>query len=190
CSVHEITGHLFLPFPGPWTGAAGLNLFQSPSASIEFLGDGFDGCGPHERLGILVPGPQERFDSGLQILHAMEDPAPDGLIIQHAEPAFYQVQPTGTGGYKVKHKARVTFQPSPHIGMFVSPVVIDDQMERDLTRKLLIESAQEPKELLMPMPLIALADNLPLQHLQGGEQSRSAVPLVIVGHRSTTALLN
>jgi hypothetical protein len=139
-----------------------LNLFQGSPASREFLGDGFDGSGPHERLGIFVPGRQELVDSHLQICHAAEDSTPDGFVIQDAEPTLDQVQPTGTGGDKVKHETRMAFQPSPHMGMFVSPVVIDDQMEPHLTRKFLIESAQKPQELLVPMPLIALADHLPL----------------------------
>src|SRR5687768_1736749 len=81
----------------------------------------------------------------------------------------------------------MAFQPSPHIGMFVSSIIINDEMKWDLTWKLLIEGAEEAEELLMPMPLIALADHLALQHLQRGEQSRGAVPLVIVGHGPTTS---
>ena len=41
----------------------------------------------------------------------------------------------------MKYEARVTFQPIPHIGMLESPVVIHDQMERDLAGELLIEGA-------------------------------------------------
>ena len=71
----------------------------------------------------------------------------------------------------------MAFEPSPHIGMLVSPVVIDDQMDRDLTEKLLIESPQEPQKLLMPMPLIALAYYLSLQQAATTATSAWAAPL-------------
>ena len=85
----------------------------------------------------------------------MEDAATDGFIVQFAEPSLYQVQPTGTGRNKVEHEAGMTLQPSPHVGMLMSPVVIHDQMKWNLARELLVDGAQEFQELLMPMPLIA-----------------------------------
>ena len=69
-------------------------------------------------------------------------------------------------------------------------VIIHDEMEGNLTGELLVEGAQELEELLMPMPLLALTDHLPLQRLQSGEQGGDAVALVVVGHRPTTPLFN
>jgi len=38
-------------------------------------------------------------------------------------------------------------------------------MQWDIPGKLFIQTAEEPKKLLMPMPLITLADHLALQHI-------------------------
>ena len=87
----------------------------------------------------------------------------------------------------MEHEAGMTLQPSPHLGMLMSPVVIHDQMQWNLARELLVDGAQEFQELLMAMPLIALTNHLPLQRLQRSEKGRSAVTLVIVGHCSSSA---
>ena len=42
----------------------------------------------------------------------------------------------------------------------------------------------------MPMPLVALADHLPLQRLQCSEKRCSAITLVVVGHRAATTLFD
>jgi hypothetical protein len=46
--------------------------------------------------------------------------------------------------------------------MLMSSVVIHDEMEWNLPWELLVEGAQELEKFPMPMPLIALADDLPL----------------------------
>ena len=43
------------------------------------------------------------------------DAPPDRLLIQVAEPTFDEIEPTGTGGDKMEHEARMTLQPVPHI---------------------------------------------------------------------------
>ena len=63
-------------------------------------------------------------------------------------------------------------------------------MERNLAGEFLVESAQKLEELLMPVPLIALANHLPMQRIQSGKQRRRAVTLVVVGHCPATALLD
>jgi hypothetical protein len=65
----------------------------------------------------------------------------DRLLIQVAEPTLDQVQPTGTRGDKVEHEARVTLQPVPYMLVLVGSIVVHDEMERDLTRELLVQSA-------------------------------------------------
>src|SRR6516164_7512963 len=87
-------------------------------------------------------------------------------------------------------KSGVAFEPGPHIGMFVSPVVVQDQVQRDFTWKLLIQSAQEAQELLMPMSLITLANHLPPEGFQSGKQGSGAVTFIVVRHRSTPPFLD
>jgi hypothetical protein len=41
----------------------------------------------------------------------------------------------------VEHEARVTLQPVPYMLVLVGSIVVHDEMERDLTRELLVQSA-------------------------------------------------
>src|SRR5207244_5709289 len=92
-------------------GAAGLDLLQGAATAGELFLDGFDGRGPHEGFGILIPGREKRLDGRLQVGHAAKDAAADGLVIQVAEPSLDKIHPTGTGGHEVRHEPRMTFQP-------------------------------------------------------------------------------
>jgi len=49
---------------------------------------------------------------------------------------------------------------------------------------------REAIEFLMSVALHALADHLAVENVQGRKQRRRAVALVVVGHRSATALLH
>ena len=60
------------------------------------------------------------------------------------------------------HEPRITFQPSLHFRVFVRPVVVHDQMQRNIAGEFGIESAQESQKLLMPVSLMAFADDLSL----------------------------
>ena len=48
-------------------------------------------------------------------------------------------------------------------------VVVEDQVQDLVARKLVVESPQEPQELLMPVAGIALADDAALHDVQRGE---------------------
>src|SRR2546425_11774007 len=78
---------------------------------------------------------------------------------QLSEPAFDQIQPTGTGWHKVRDEARVSVEPRHRPGMLMSPVVIHHQVQGNVSRKLLVESAEKLKKLLVSMPLIALTND-------------------------------
>jgi hypothetical protein len=72
-----------------------------------------------------------------------------------------QIQPTGTGGHKVRDEARVSVEPRHRPGMPMSPVVIHHQVQGNVSRKLLVESAEKLKKLLVSMPLGYGARNSP-----------------------------
>jgi hypothetical protein len=85
--------------------------------------------------------------------------------------------------------ARMTPQPFDHLGVLVSGVVVEDGVDRLAGRDLALDGVQKPDELLMPVALHATADDLALQHVEGGEQGGRAVALVIVGHGPGPTLL-
>ena len=117
-----------LPLSGLGAGAAGLDLLQSSPAAGEFFLDGFDGGGPYEGVGMLVPSLEERLDGRLQVGYAEEDAAPDGLVVEVPEPSLDKIHPTGTGGDEVRHEPGMTFQPLLYFRVLVGPVVVHDQM--------------------------------------------------------------
>src|SRR5665213_3178087 len=104
-----------------------------------------------------------------------------------AEPAFDEVQPTGTGGHKVADEAGMLLKPRPDFGGLVSAVVIHDQMQGDLAGKRFVQSSEKPEELLVTMPRMTFSNHLPLQNLQRREQRGRSVAFVVVRHGSAAA---
>jgi hypothetical protein len=74
--------------------------------------------------------------------------------------------------------------------MFVRRVIVSDEMEIEVLWRVAIDGAQEAQELLMTMPVHALADDVSARHVERGEQCRRAVPLVIMGHGSGSTLFH
>ena len=93
-------------------------------------------------------------------------------------------------GVKWKVKRGCRSSQARHLGMLVGGVVVDDHVDRLAGRDLALDLVEKADELLMPVALHALADDLALQHVERGEQRRRAVALVVVGHRPAAALLH
>jgi hypothetical protein len=86
-------------------------------------------------------------------------------------------------------EARMLRQPRLHGGVLVGGVVVHHQMQIEVRRRALVDDAQEADELLMAVPLGTAADDGPVEHVQGREQGRGAVPLVVVRQGARTATL-
>jgi hypothetical protein len=86
-------------------------------------------------------------------------------------------------------EARVLGQPVLHIGMLVRGVVVGDQVQRLVLGRFAVDLFQELQPLGVGVPLLALANDLAIEHVEGGEQRGGAVALVIVGHRLRPSLL-
>src|SRR5260370_36950547 len=80
--------------------------------------------------------------------------------------------------------------PFQHLGMLVSSIVVDNDMDRFLLGHRSVDNAKEADELLMAMMLHTLADDLALKHVERGEQSGDAVTLVFVGHGASRTLFH
>src|ERR1700674_6037730 len=89
--------------------------------------------------GIVVPSLEKRRDGRLQVGYADEYAAADGLVVQVAEPSLHKIHPTGTGGDEVRHKPGMAFQPRLYFRVLVRPIIVHDQMQRDIAGKLGIE---------------------------------------------------
>ena len=62
----------------------------------------------------------------------------------------------------------------------MSGVVIEDDVDCLAGRHLGVDSVEEADELLMPVTLHVPANDGAVEHVEGGEEGRRAVPLVVV----------
>ena len=107
----------------------------------------------------MIPNREKRLDGRLEVSHAEEDAAADGLIIQVAEPSLDQIHPTGTGGDKVRYEAGIALEPRLYFRVLVRPIVVHDEMQWDIARKFGVKPPQEFQKLLMPVSAMAFADD-------------------------------
>ena len=129
------------------------------------------------------------FDDGDQIRNTGKRTAANAFLREIAKPAFYQIQPRARGRNKVQMKPGVPSKPGHYAGMFVRSVIVDDQMQVELSGSLAVDPLQKPNELLVSMTWHTIADHAAVEQAQGCKQSRGAVAFVIVRHGATTALL-
>jgi hypothetical protein len=74
--------------------------------------------------------------------------------------------------------------------MLVGCVVVDDGVDFLSRRHLRLDGIEEADELLVPVALHIAADDGPIENVEGREQCRRAMTLVVVGHRPGAALLH
>src|ERR1019366_3656853 len=115
-----------------------------------------------KRFGILIPSLEKRLDGRLQVGYAEEDATADGLVVQVSEPPLDKIHPTGACGDEVRHEPRIPFQPGLPLRVLVRPVVVHDQVQRNIAGEFGVEPAQESQKLLVPVSLMAFADDLAL----------------------------
>lgn len=74
--------------------------------------------------------------------------------------------------------------------ILVGGIVVGDGMDRLSPRDLRLDGIEEANELLVAMTLHVAADYGSVEDIEGGEQCRRAVALVVVGHRSGASRLH
>src|SRR5215467_9384624 len=109
------------------------------------------------------------MDGGGKLLDVIERASANPLACEFGEPTLNQIRPTTTGGNKVSHEAPVPSKPLLHFGCVVSSIIVHDQMQRRFADEFLIDLAQELKEFLMTMTLVAIGYHLALHKFQGGK---------------------
>ena len=81
-------------------------------------------------------------------------------------------------------------EPLAHLRMLVGCVVVDDGVDFLSRRHLRLNGVEETDELLVPVALHIAANDGAVEDIEGGEQCRRAMTLVVVGHRPGAALLH
>jgi hypothetical protein len=94
-------------------------------------GDDFVGIGdPLEGLRVGVVVVKEAIDRGLQVCDRPEDAALETPLGQDGEEALDGVEPRGGCRGEVEGPAGMTRKPSPHGGMLVGGVIVEDGVDR------------------------------------------------------------
>src|SRR6266545_1905704 len=85
-----------------------------------------------------------------------------------------------TGGDEVQVEAWMPLQPALHRRALVRAVVVDDEMQSQLRRRLAVDAGQEADELPATMARQTLANDLAVEQAEGRKQRRRAMARVIM----------
>jgi hypothetical protein len=81
----------------------------------------------------------EFFYLGNKLFLAPKRASSDRFSRDMTKPALYLVEPGGVGGGVVHEESRMGSQPLPHLGMFMSAVVVCNDMHIQFSRDTLID---------------------------------------------------
>src|SRR3954468_6067304 len=129
-------------------------------------------------------------DSGLEVDDRSEDAALQAPLGERGEEGLDGVEPGARGRGEVEGKAGVAGEPGNHLRLFVDGVVVEDDVDDLAGRDLCLDGVEEADELLVPVALHAAADDSAVEDVEGGEQRRRAVALVVMRHGASAALLH
>jgi len=113
----------------------------------------------------------------------------DAVLGDVPEKTFHHIEPRGTGGREVDMDPRVLLQPGFDRRVLMGGVIVADDLQGELLRRLTVQPLKEFQPLFVAMPRHRLGNLRPIQRVQGCEQCGCPVPLVVVGHRAAAALL-
>src|SRR6266481_9378454 len=97
-----------------------------------------------------------------------------------SRPALHEVEPRAAGGGEVKVKAGMPPEPALDGRALVGAGVVEDQVQRQVARRLAVDAVEEVQELTRPVPRHASADHLPIEEIERGEERRGAMAVVVV----------
>ena len=109
------------------------------------------------------------IDGANQFWHAGEYATPQALGGDVAEESLDHVEPGRRGWREVHIEARMLGEPFLYGGMFVRGVVVGDEMQGLVLRRLAVDLLQELQPLGVGVALLALANNLTIQYVERGE---------------------
>ena len=81
-------------------------------------------------------------------------------------------------------------EPPAHFRVLVGGVVVEDDVDELASWHLSLDGIEEADELLMPVTLHVAGDNRAVEHVEGSEEGRRAMPFVVVGYGAGAALLH
>src|SRR5664280_706864 len=90
----------------------------------------------------------------------------------------------------MEYKTGMLFKPCSCVGVIVRPIIIENHMDVESFGYFPVYGAQELKELGVPVPGVARADDFSFQNIECGKETGSAVSFVVVGHCPTAPFLH
>ena len=156
----------------------------------DFCQNGVSIFGPGEDFWGIIVGFQILVDGLNERLNAAEVPHRIALSVMWRNHWYDHVEPGRTGRNKVEVKAFVEFEPALHRRGFVGGVVVHDQVKGEFWRRVLIDGFEKLHKLLGAMTRQAFAEDLAVEHVEGGKECGGAVALVVMGHGGGAALFH
>jgi len=129
------------------------------------------------------------MDGRFQLVHALKDAAAELFSGELGEEAFDNVEPGAAGRRKVRMESWVLLHPGLHLFVFMRGVVVHDQMDIQVRWRFPVYKLEELDPFLMTVLVHAGRNDPSFGHLDGREQRRRSVALVVVRHRAATAFL-
>jgi hypothetical protein len=115
---------------------------------------------PDEGFWVSVVVFDEVVDGGFQFFGGAVDAAPELTFGEQREPSLDQVEPRSRSGSEVHMEARAFGQPVLNQLRFMGAIIVQDEVNIQLVRHILLDSVEEVAELFGAMPLLVLADDL------------------------------
>ncbi len=116
--------------------------------------------------------------------YIFECASPYSFFGQFSQPTFHQVQPRTAGRGEMKVEAWMSLEPISHFGFLVGGVIVNNQVKIKDWCRLGVHPAQKAQELLVSVPLRALANNTPVKHAQCSKQCSRAIAFIVMSHPS------
>src|SRR4029077_17207316 len=139
----------------------------------DFFEDFACGLGPDEGLWIGIVVFQVFHDRTFEFGDILEGTAADAVSGDLGKEALNHVAPRGRGRSEVQMEAWMHLEPTLY-GRRFSGIVVNDQMQVEARRGLLVDQPEKAQELTMPMAWHARPDHLSVQHAECREQGRGA----------------
>ena len=162
------------------------------SAGAQDLGEDVLALGvPEIALGGEIVLGEVGLDGADELTHAGEAALAHDRLGEIAKEALDEVQPRARGRGEVQDDAVAAVRPAVagvapgdpalHLGMLVGGVVVDDQMQGEVARRVLVELLEEPQPVLVSVAWRGLAEDLAVEIGQRREQGDGAVAGIVVG---------
>jgi hypothetical protein len=124
-----------------------------------------------------------------ELFEVFEDAAAKLVLGQVAEEPFDHIEPTGRCWGEVDMEALVTVQPAGDLLVFRRGIVVADQVDVFFLGDSLVDQAEKLQPLLMPVPLLAEAEDLAVKGVQSCKQRCCAVAFIVMRHRLAASFL-